>query len=53
MEKMGFSCTSGSIENEAIRNRVIDVLEGTEPAFDLRKLKYYFDFINYKHDRYG
>ena len=31
---------SGSIENPVIRNRVVDVLEGTMPAFDLRRLKY-------------
>lgn len=32
--------TSGSIENQEIRNQVIDVLEGTMPAFDLRRKKY-------------
>jgi len=31
---------SGSIENTAIKKHVIDVLEGTMPAFDLRKSKY-------------
>ena len=31
---------SGSIENQIIKQHVIDVLEGTRPAFDLRKLKY-------------
>ena len=31
---------SGSIENPVIRNHVVDVLEGTMPAFDLRRLKY-------------
>ena len=31
---------SGSIENMSIRGHVIDVLEGTMPAFDLRRLKY-------------
>lgn len=31
---------SGSIENQGIRQRVIDVLEGTMPAFDLRRVKY-------------
>lgn len=31
---------SGSIENKEIRDKVIDVLEGTMPAFDLRRLKY-------------
>lgn len=42
MDKMKYSITykSGAIENSIIRNKVIDVLEGTQPAFDLRKLKY-------------
>lgn len=31
---------SGGIENEKIRDKVIDILEGTKPAFDLRKIKY-------------
>lgn len=31
---------SGAIEDEEIKKRVIDVLEGTMPAFDLRKRKY-------------
>lgn len=31
---------SGSIENSDIRDHVVDVLEGTMPAFDLRRLKY-------------
>lgn len=31
---------SGSIENVFVKNRVIDVLEGTMPAFDLRSKKY-------------
>lgn len=31
---------SGAIENPAIREHVIDVLEGTMPAFDLRRKKY-------------
>ncbi|MBK6088775.1 TrlF family AAA-like ATPase [Ruminococcus difficilis] len=34
------SYTSGAIENPEIRKHVIDVLEGTMPAFDLRKRKY-------------
>lgn len=33
------SYTSGAIENPEIRKHVIDVLEGTMPAFDLRKRK--------------
>lgn len=32
--------TSGAIENPEIKKHVIDVLEGTMPAFDLRKRKY-------------
>lgn len=35
------SYLSGSIENEAIRKCVIDILEGTMPAFTLRRLKYF------------
>lgn len=31
---------AGAIENPKIRDHVVDVLEGTMPAFDLRKLKY-------------
>lgn len=31
---------SGSIENPIMRDHVVDVLEGTMPAFDLRRLKY-------------
>lgn len=31
---------SGAIENEVIKNHVVDVLEGTMPAFDLRRKKY-------------
>lgn len=38
--KNEISYISGSIENNEIRKKVIDVLEGTMPAFDLRKMKY-------------
>ena len=31
---------AGSIENPSIKKHVVDVLEGTMPAFDLRKQKY-------------
>jgi len=31
---------SGSIENPTINQRIVDILEGTKPAFDNRKLKY-------------
>lgn len=34
------SYSSGSIENPEMRKHVIDVLEGTMPAFDLRRKKY-------------
>ncbi len=32
--------TSGSIEDPEMARRVVDVLEGTKPAFDIRGLKY-------------
>lgn len=31
---------SGSIENPMIKNKIVAVLEGTKPAFELRKIKY-------------
>lgn len=34
------SYLSGSIENDDIRKKVVDILEGTMPAFDLRRQKY-------------
>ena len=34
------SYESGAIENSIMRDHVVDVLEGTMPAFDLRRLKY-------------
>lgn len=39
MDKNSFSITyeAGAIEDPIIKNRVIDVLEGTMPAFDLRR----------------
>lgn len=42
MDKDGFkiSYEAGSIENPVILKSVIDVLEGTKPAFDLRRYKY-------------
>jgi ABC-type lipoprotein export system ATPase subunit len=41
-DKIGrsFSYVSGAIESPAIKARVIEILEGTEPAFKNRKLKY-------------
>ena len=38
--KNTFSYRSGAIENEAINKAVIDILEGTMPAFDNRRIKY-------------
>lgn len=41
---------SGAIENPLIKEKVVDVLEGTMPAFDKRRLKYLIgkEFINYE-----
>lgn len=36
-----FSFTSGGIENREINKIVVDILEGTVPAFDNRKCKYH------------
>lgn len=38
--KHDFDFFSGSIENPAINRAVVDILEGTLPAFDNRRLKY-------------
>ncbi|AGK49082.1 AAA domain protein [Burkholderia thailandensis MSMB121] len=35
------SYTGGSIENPSINRRVVDVLEGTKPAFNNRRIKYH------------
>lgn len=35
-----FSYVSGAIESDVIKERVIEILEGTQPAFDNRKYKY-------------
>lgn len=35
-----FSAVSGSIENDFINKKIVDVLEGTMPAFDKRRLRY-------------
>jgi len=40
MNKNEFSFISGSIENPKINAKIIQILEGTKPAFDKRKLKY-------------
>lgn len=36
-----FSTLSGSIENKGVNNKIVEVLEGTMPAFNTRKRKYY------------
>jgi ABC-type lipoprotein export system ATPase subunit len=38
---------SGSIENPEINRTVLDVLEGTRPAFDNREAKYFADELGY------
>lgn len=40
MNKNKFSFVSGSIENPEINKKIVQILEGTQPAFDKRKLKY-------------
>jgi len=40
MNKNEFSFVSGSIENPEINAKIVQILEGTKPAFDKRKLKY-------------
>lgn len=36
-----FSTLSGSIENKEVNKKIVEVLEGTMPAFNTRKRKYY------------
>jgi ABC-type lipoprotein export system ATPase subunit len=36
-----FSTVSGSIEDKDVNNKIVEVLEGTMPAFNTRKRKYY------------
>lgn len=38
--KNKFSFISGAIENSCINKKIVQILEGTKPAFDKRKLKY-------------
>lgn len=38
-----FSANSGGIENPLLNKGIVDILEGTKPAFDKRKLKYLSD----------
>ena len=42
MNKKTYNITysAGAIEDEDIKNCVVDILEGTMPAFDLRRRKY-------------
>lgn len=35
-----FSCVCGGIENSKVNGEIVDVLEGTMPAFTTRKIKY-------------
>ncbi|MBG6131629.1 ABC-type lipoprotein export system ATPase subunit [Aquimarina sp. EL_43] len=35
-----FSLNTGGIENESINKEIVNILEGTMPAFDKRKIKY-------------
>ncbi|MEI6478708.1 MAG: ABC transporter ATP-binding protein, partial [bacterium] len=39
-DKCRFIYETGSIENPIINRHVVDILEGTMPAFDKRRLKY-------------
>lgn len=39
-EKFKFIIDSGSIENPQINKTIVDILEGTMPAFDQRRLRY-------------
>ena len=36
-----FSVVAGSIEDKDVNKKIVDVLEGAMPAFNIRKLKYY------------
>lgn len=36
------SYNSGSIENDELNDKIVEILEGTQPAFELRKSKYNF-----------
>jgi hypothetical protein len=37
---------SGGIEDREIRKTVVDILEGTMPAFELRKMKYTYNLYD-------
>lgn len=38
--------TSGAIENPKINKLLLDILEGTKPAFDKRRFKYLLDYYD-------
>jgi ABC-type lipoprotein export system ATPase subunit len=46
-EKNKITYISGAIENPKINKALIDILEGTQPAFDNRDQKYYAERLNY------
>ncbi len=46
-EKNKITYITGAIENPKINKALIDILEGTQPAFDNRDQKYYAERLNY------
>lgn len=46
-ERNKITYTCGAIENSKINKALIDILEGTQPAFDNRDQKYYAERLNY------
>ena len=46
-EKNKITYSTGAIENPKINKAIIDILEGTQPAFDNRNKKYYAERLNY------
>lgn len=46
-EKESISYISGSIENPTMRKHVLDVLEGTAPAFDIRSKRYENELVEW------
>ncbi len=46
-ERNKITYTCGAIENPKINKALIDILEGTQPAFDNRDQKYYAERLNY------
>ena len=41
-----FSTEQGGIENKRINGKIVDILEGTMPAFDKRKIKYLKNIVS-------